>query len=350
MKRYTIVGGGVAGASIAYHLLSLGNSVTVYDRNDPGKASLASAGIIAPWISQRRNKTWYYLVKHGAAYYPEFIKKLEDQTCLQTGYQQRGVMSLFRNAEVLKKGYKRISAKQVDAPMMGDVQMIPKENTSSLHPTLISHFGSVFVPGGAQVKGALLNAALKQAVINLGGTWLHEDFSLAKRDGFTIYTTGAWGIEQQTKPVVRHQRSELFHFEIDSHPIAANNPVVMALGPIYIVDMGPNQFGIGTTHEDTESFDTTPNDKHYKYLKSLAETYFNGYVIRDIDMYVGLKPYTRDHLPFIGRVNEDTYVVNGLGSTGLTASPLIGREVARELTSTPSDIDLSGFNYILPKT
>ncbi len=87
MTSYTIVGGGITGASVAYHLQKHGHTVTVYDREDNGKASFASAGIIAPWISQRRNKTWYRLVKLGAGYYPEFVKTLEAETGQHTGYQ-----------------------------------------------------------------------------------------------------------------------------------------------------------------------------------------------------------------------------------------------------------------------
>ena len=108
VSEYTIVGGGITGASVAYHLQKAGNNVTVYDRADPGKASYASAGIIAPWISQRRNKKWYRMVTHGAHYYPEFVKTLETETSSSTGYQQKGVISLFRDDDIIQKGFKRI--------------------------------------------------------------------------------------------------------------------------------------------------------------------------------------------------------------------------------------------------
>lgn len=66
-------------------------------------------------------------------------------------------------------------------------------------------------------------------------------------------------------------------------------------------------------------------------------------------MGVGLKPYTRDFLPFIGYVDKNTFVVNGMGSTGLTASPFVGQEVARLLNNLPTELDFEDYSYIEPQ-
>lgn len=346
MTNYTIVGGGIIGASVAYHLQKYGHDVTVYDRDDTGKASRASAGIIAPWISQRRNQKWYRLARSGAAYYPSFIETLEQETKMDTGYQQKGVLSLFRDDKILEKGYKRISSKLPDAPEMQKIEIIERDKIRALHPTFVQHFPAVFTHGGAQVNGAKLNNAIKNAIINQGGTWLNEDFNQKNAEGEIIYTTGAWGVEQGFRPTVSHQRAEVYQFEVESDFPTQHNPVVMALGPIYVVEMGPNQFAIGTTHEDTTSFSTTPSHENYKYLKSLAEEYFRGFKIRDIGMNVGLRPHTRDFLPFIGRVNAHAFAINGMGSTGLTAGPIVGAEVARLFNQEQTILDLTDYSYI----
>ena len=56
-----IIGGGIMGLSIAYHLQQHTDTI-VYDRQDEGQATKASAGIICPWVSQRRNKLWLDMV------------------------------------------------------------------------------------------------------------------------------------------------------------------------------------------------------------------------------------------------------------------------------------------------
>lgn len=344
MVHYNIIGGGIVGASIGYHLIKLGAGVTVYDRGDHGQATNASAGIICPWVSQRRNQKWYRLVTEGAKYYPSFIDTLEKETQLDTGYTRRGSISLFKNDDKLKLGFNRISKKQQEAKEMGEVKIITREEINEFHPDLNNQYPGVFVEGGGQVKGKMLLHALKTAFLSHGGEWLQQD-APSDLDGFNIYTTGAWGRYQNFEPAVRHQRSEVLHFKIDSEN-KVSAPVIMALGPIYIVEMGMNQFAIGTTHIDTDSFDAVPSEENYEYLRGLAERYFPNSKITDIEMMVGLKPYTRDHLPFIGKIDSKTYAVNGVGATGLTASPVIGREVARRLMGKETVLNLEDYHYV----
>ena len=65
MKEFIVIGAGILGASTAYHLARAGVVVTVVDRNDPGQATDAAAGIICPWLSQRRNKHGMHSQKAG---------------------------------------------------------------------------------------------------------------------------------------------------------------------------------------------------------------------------------------------------------------------------------------------
>lgn len=69
MQTYIVVGAGILGASTAYHLAKAGAQVTLVDRQDLGQATDAAAGIICPWLTQRRNKAWYQLAKNGAKFY-----------------------------------------------------------------------------------------------------------------------------------------------------------------------------------------------------------------------------------------------------------------------------------------
>ena len=348
MAEFTIVGGGIAGASLGYHLKKHGHDITIYDRNDAGNATAASAGIINPWVSQRRNKKWYRLVTGAAKFYPDFISRLERETRLDTGYTRRGAISLFKDDEVLELGFDRINKKKDGAPEMGEVMKLSREEVKQRHPYLDGSYPGVYVEGGAQVKGALLRAALKNAFISAGGEWVEGPAPAQADDHLTIYTTGAWGVEQDFGPAIRHQRSEVLHFRVEA-PEVVHTPVVMALGPIYIVEMGDNEFAIGTTHIDTDSFDDSPSEENHRYLRGLAERYFPDHEITDIKMMTGFKPYARDHLPFIGYHDDKTFVINGLGATGLTAGPYIGHEVARCLSGLATELDLNDYSYTDPE-
>jgi D-amino-acid dehydrogenase len=46
--KVVVVGAGVFGASVAYHLAREGAEVVVFDRDDAGRATSAGAGIVCP--------------------------------------------------------------------------------------------------------------------------------------------------------------------------------------------------------------------------------------------------------------------------------------------------------------
>lgn len=90
MQKLAIIGGGIIGMTLANYLDQTKYQVTLFD--DPtGQATKASAGIISPWLSKRRNKQWYNLARDGAAFFPKLI---QDFQLDQTIYQQSGTLLL----------------------------------------------------------------------------------------------------------------------------------------------------------------------------------------------------------------------------------------------------------------
>ncbi|SDB89609.1 D-amino acid dehydrogenase small subunit [Pelagirhabdus alkalitolerans] len=348
MTQYSIIGGGIAGASIAYHLLKDNLDVTLYDDNQTGQATKQSAGIICPWVSQRRNKKWYRLVKEGAKYYPLFIDELESTAQQPTGFSKNGSVSLFKDEHIQSLAYDRISKKQVDAPEMGDVQKLSYDELASLFPELTKNYPGVYVSGGAQVNGHMLLDALMKAIRNLGGVVKKERANIEALSGTVIYTAGAWHNKQIDTPKVSHQKAELLHFKLNSDSSNQDYPLIMALGPTYIIQTGLDTFAIGTTHIDTDSFDTTPSPESEQQLMNEAKRYFPNHSIEKLHMAVGLRPYTNESLPYIGWVEDNVFVVNGLGSSGLTAAPVIGREVSRYLNDQETTLNLSDYQYEEP--
>ncbi len=56
MANVIVIGGGIVGLSVAYYLAKENVEVTLVDADHTGQATTAAAGIICPWVSQRRNK------------------------------------------------------------------------------------------------------------------------------------------------------------------------------------------------------------------------------------------------------------------------------------------------------
>lgn len=339
-----IIGGGIAGASVAYHLLKLNQEVTIYDRSDQGQATQASAGIICPWTSQRRNKAWYRLVKEGAKYYPSFIEELEAFTLKNTGFQQNGALCLFKDSHIQNLAYERIRNKQSDSPEMGEVIKLTADALKTYHPDLTTDFPAVYVEGGAQVSGRQLLEALKIGIKKLGGSWVHKHQDPNALEGTIVYAAGAWSNECVKEEPVRHQRAELLSVTLESSHSTKDVPVIMGMGPMYIVPETDSSYLIGTTHDDTESFEVDISDENRNYLFEQSKRYFKQTTLKMGPSSIGLRPLMDQNLPFIGKVGN-IYMINGLGSSGLTVAPVIGRELANKIVGHQTLINLSDYDH-----
>src|SRR5687767_13480140 len=103
MGSYIVVGAGILGAAVAYHLAKEGAAVTIIDRGDKGQATDAAAGIVCPWLSQRRNQKWYRLAKGGAKFYPSLIEELQSYGETETGYARVGTLCLHTDEQKLEQ-------------------------------------------------------------------------------------------------------------------------------------------------------------------------------------------------------------------------------------------------------
>lgn len=131
MKSYIVVGAGILGASTAYHLAKAGANVTIVDRQQVGQATDAAAGIVCPWLSQRRNKAWYKIVKGGARYYSSLIQQLEDDGETDTGYNRVGAISLHTDEKKLDQMEERAYKRREDAPEIGEITRLSAEETKN---------------------------------------------------------------------------------------------------------------------------------------------------------------------------------------------------------------------------
>lgn len=205
--RVGIIGAGILGASVAYHLAKSGVDVVIVDRNDKGKATSASAGIICPWLSQRRNKKWYELVKNGARFYQEIINELKWLGIDQTGYDQVGVLSVHSDLTKLEKMRERALKRKIDAPEIGDIHLYDHDEASRKFPLLADTYHGLFVSGGARVDGKKVCQALIDGAIHYGANYIHGDASILTKEqhakGFkvdheevlcdkVVVTAGAW--------------------------------------------------------------------------------------------------------------------------------------------------------------
>ncbi|TWT24628.1 FAD-binding oxidoreductase [Planomicrobium sp. CPCC 101110] len=361
MKSIVIIGAGIIGASAAFHAARAGADVTLIDRGDTGQATGVAAGIVCPWISQRRNMAWYGLARSGAAYYPELIRQLEGQGEKETGYKRVGIVSIHE-ASKLDKMERKAYERRMDAPEMGEIRRLTSKETKQMFPYASDDYGSLYVSGAARVDGRAMRDALIGAAVKLGAKRVHGNARLWMdgfrvigvkteteefRAGSVVSTGGAWaselfeplGLELKIVP----QKAQILHLQVEGRQ-TGDWPVAMVPNGLYVVPFADGRVVAGATHENDAGFDAklTAGGVHHilnrtlDAVPGLASAEMTG-------AGTGFRPSTPSALPFIGQVPEhpNVYAANGLGSSGLTAGPYLGGQLAKLAIGEPLDIDLS---------
>lgn len=365
MKSYIVVGAGILGSSAAYHLAKAGARVTLIDRQDLGRATDAGAGIVCPWLSQRRNKAWYKIAKGGAKYYASLIQQLEEDGETDTGYNRVGAISLHTDDKKLDQMEERAYKRREDAPEIGEITRLSKEETKRLFPPLSEEYSAVHISGAARVNGRALRQALINAGKKHGVTFIQGDAALiheeSKIKGVTvngetmladqvIITAGAWANEI-LKPLgvnflVTFQKGQIVHLHMPNTD-TENWPVVMPPNDQYILTFEDGHIVIGATHENDTGFDcrVTAGGLHEVFAKALsvAPGLENSTMI---ETRVGFRPFTPGFLPVIGPLPnfEGILVANGLGASGLTAAPYLGSELAKLALGKEIELDLRDYD------
>src|SRR5919198_2089603 len=103
-----VIGGGVIGASIAYHLAEHAQQTLLVEKNQPGQeASAAAGGILAVASGPSRRGPLYHLKHASQELYPPLIRELEARTGTDLEYQTVGVLELLRT-DADEKKYRRL--------------------------------------------------------------------------------------------------------------------------------------------------------------------------------------------------------------------------------------------------
>lgn len=367
MKKVIVIGSGILGASTAYQLAKCGAEVLIIDRKDRGQATDAAAGIICPWLSQRRNQDWYQLAKAGARFYPGLIEELKSEGETETGYAQVGALSIHTDVEKLNKMQERAHLRKEDAPEIGDITLLDANETHQRFPLLEEIFQSVYISGAARIDGRALRDALIRSAQRNGAVLIDGDATLQhESDRVTgvvvegkvisadevIVCAGAWANEL-FKPLgidfkVHYQKAQIMHLQVHDREDTEKWPVVMPPSDQYLLAFDQQKIVIGATHEnDIEGYDTRVTaggmqeilNKGLELAPGLADSTFQ-------EARVGFRPFTPGFLPVMGAVPgwDGLITANGLGASGLTMGPFIGSQLAKLALGMDLDIDIQPYN------
>ncbi|MGT2721082.1 NAD(P)/FAD-dependent oxidoreductase [Streptococcus porcinus] len=360
--KVAIIGAGIVGSTVAYYLHRSGiTDVTIFD-DGHGQATKAAAGIICPWFSKRRNKAWYQLASNGASFYQTLIRDLAEEGIRPSFYQKNGVYLLKKDNSKLEELKALAESRRQEAPLIGDVRILDKGAVAKEFPGLEGFQRLLFAEGGARVDGAklcqtLLMATPYQLVTGKVSLIKKEDtFSIQKQTFDHIFLcTGAW-LGQILEPLgyqvdIRPQKGQLIDYQL--RDLATDQlPVVMPEGEIDLIPFLDGHLALGASHENDQAFDLSVDEDVLMALEESAQHYYPE-LDRSLrqTVRVGTRAYSSDFLPFFGEVPgmKGAFAASGLGSSGLTVGPLIGRELVALLLQDEKILDITNYpiqNYV----
>lgn len=366
-----VIGGGVVGASVAYHLVRGGARTLLIDRDDAGRATSAGAGILAPETSSRSSDAWFAFAVPAVDYYPTLINDLAADGAGDTGYAVCGQLEVAVSEDEVEpyaEARRIIFARQQQrgTPAPEDLHEVSSAEARQLFPPLADVRGALFYRHAARVDGRLLAAALRQAAVTRGLevraasverlAVQNDTVTGAVVDGTTITADavaiagGAWsaafGAQLGVHIPVEPQRGQIIHLDLPGID-TSTWPVITPYHGHYMVAWPDSRVVVGATRETGSGF--APFTSVAGIHEVLGEALRVAPGLRDArlrEVRVGLRPATPDGLPVLGHVpgRRNIVLATGHGPTGLQLGPISGKIAADLMRGRAPEIDISAFD------
>lgn len=364
--RVVVVGAGIVGASAAFHLARRGVEVELIDGDIPGRATLAGAGIVCPWLSQSRDPRYEAFAFAAVRDYPELVAGLAAAGETGVDYALVGGLVVAPARDQLEPVARRLQS-YLDRGVteVGEVRLLDAGGPKALFPCLDPALAGLYLSGAIRVSGESLRTALLRAAVKAGARPWSGTATLERTGGagigarvqgellqadIVVVAAGAWSaglcrpfsVHLEVEP----QRGQILHLKVENASTATWPLIVPVLSEHYLLGFGEGRIVMGATRESGSGFDFRIT------AGGVAEVLLEGLRIAPglktatlAEVRVGFRPMTRDGLPLLGRprLNPGLIIATGLGRYGLTVGPYVGRLAAQLAIEETPDFDVACF-------
>lgn len=366
--RVAVIGGGIVGASAAFHLARAGVETILVDRQDTGHATAAGAGIISPGASTRPPAAFFPLAQVSAGYYPTLVAALAEVGEADSRYDVVGELILARTDEELAAlpalADLMDERRAGGMPNIGEVTQVDDRTARELFPALGTIKGALHVSGAARVDGDFMRKALLGAARHYNTRVQYGDAQLLV-DGrrvtgvqlngerievdAVIVAAGAWTnallAPLDVSVAVEPQRGQILHITLPGSD-TSRWPIIGGTGDQYMLTFGPNRVVSGATRETGSGFDVRMTVGGAKHILDHAMSVAPGLTLGTLhEIRIGLRPLSPDGLPYLGRVpsHDGIVLATGHGASGLMLGPWSGLAAAQLALGEPVPLDLTPF-------
>lgn len=371
LVRILIVGGGVLGTMHAWQAIHRGHDVVHLEREPEARgASVRNFGLV--WVS-------------GRADGPELTTALRARQLWQTIAEQTPVLGFRANGSltVLRTEAERAVAEaattKADAAERGFELLTPAE-TRRLNPALRGDFtAALWCERDAAVEPRTAQPALRAVLQKTGRyTWLPgrevrtltdtgvtDDHGNRHEGDVTIFCTGAWlgGLVRelageipvrrvrlqmaQTEPLGETLTTSVADADSFRYYPAFRSDALAELGrtqpqgdvaaahamQLLMVQRLDGSLTIGDTHEYDQPFGFDVTEDPYEHLAEVAGALLGRPLPRIRRRWAGVYAQALDPAAIVHRerLADNAFLVTGPGGRGMTCSPAIAEDTAREL-------------------
>ncbi|GEK34344.1 glycine oxidase ThiO [Kurthia sibirica] len=349
MKSYdvVIVGGGVIGSSIAYHLAQQNLRIALIDKGEIGReASAAAAGLLGVQAEWTSDDPFFEIAQRSRKLFPQLAETIRHMTGIDIGYEQKGIYRVaFNEAEMANiitiKEWQSAYGERFD--MLNTRQLLQREK--QLNTSLI---GGVFCQDDGHVLAPKLTQGLALAASYLQVEIIEycEVLSILKKERqVTAIHTTLGNIETSHVVIASGAFSNqlLRDFKIDVFPVKgeviqlySNEPMITA--PIfnerfYIAPKRGGHYILGSTMlENDYSKDVTAGGiqqilQHaFALIPRLEKATFKNH-------WSGLRPHCTNNQPFIDEHPsiKGLYAAIGHYRNGILLSAVTGELIAHKI-------------------
>jgi glycine oxidase len=317
-----IIGGGVAGLTLARKLAQGGASVAILERAEFGRgASFAAAGMLAPLVEARVEERAVVGFSYEALrYYPSFVEELQGETGLSIDYRSEGTLNVALDrdhAEQLRHQFDE--QRELGLP----VEWMSGYDCRQLEPCLAPGIpGGIFSPHDHQVDNRLLIDALCGSCMGMARVRMvgyagegrfssdrasfHTSVATVSAGTFVIATGANASLLESIAPelarAIHPVKGQIVRLDQSSMPLVGH---VVRTPEVYVAPKSGGMLVVGATSEDRGFDETITAGGLLELLRAAWECLPGIYELPVLETRVGFRPATIDHAPMLGSTGID---------------------------------------------
>ena len=359
MARIVVIGGGVIGCSITYHLRKAGAEVVLLERGEiGGEASGAAAGMLMAPLEYASARDFQALQNASLAMYPVLIEEIESRSGINVEHRVCGILRTAR-AETHAKALRAL----VGRPAQGasGLEWVDAETLRRLEPGLSPDIlGAAYSPSASNVNPGLLTQAFAVSAEHLAAEvrrgvaftgflgrgprleGVRSSAGLVRADAIVL-AAGPW-TELLARRVNGNVPTPPMRGQMIAYRSTAVHHAVWSEDGYLVPKLRGFMFA-GATVEHA-GFRKHTTERGITGLRRAAAAMVPALRHSEVvSTWAGLRPGSPDGLPLMGRLpgRDNVYVAGGHFRNGILLAPVTGRLLAQLICEGRTDIDLGPF-------